>query len=72
MSLKTTSTLVLVADVFREQEFETGRSVDLAEVGARYRLTPYAILTAGTDVGFGADAPEFRGTTGLQFEFFDW
>ena len=62
--------LVLVADVFREQRLEEDLSVNLVEVGLRYRLTPYALLTAGVGTGFGADSPEFRGTTGIQVELF--
>lgn len=62
--------LVLVADVFREQQLEEDLSINLVEVGVRYRLTPYALLTAGVGTGFGADSPEFRGTTGIQVELF--
>lgn len=62
--------LVLVADVIRRQELERGESVNLAELGLRYRLAPYAILAAGVGKGFGADAPDFIATTGVQIEFF--
>lgn len=61
---------VFVADVVRRQELERGESTNLAEVGLRYRLVPYAILTAGVGKGFGADAPDFIATTGVQIEFF--
>jgi hypothetical protein len=64
--------VVLVADVFRKQEVEAGSTTNLGEVGARYRLNPYTVLTAGVGVGFGEDAAEFRGTTGVQMEFFGW
>ncbi len=61
---------VLIADVVRREELEKGLTDNVVEVGLRYRLAPYAILAAGIGKGFGADAPDFVATTGVQIEFF--
>src|SRR5690606_17779194 len=53
--VRATNELVLLADVFREQKLDEGMAVNLAEIGGRYRLTPYALLSIGTGVGFGDD-----------------
>ena len=59
--------VVLVADVFRETDRERGRAVNLAEIGARYIVTPQTVLTGGVGVGFGGDRrQDFRVTAGLQ------
>lgn len=62
--------IVLVADVVRREELEKDLTTNVVEVGLRYRLAPYAILAAGIGKGFGADAPDFVATTGVQVEFF--
>jgi hypothetical protein len=62
--------LIFIADVFRKQEIERELTTNLVEVGLRYRLTPYAILSSGLGKGFGADASDFRGTVGVQIELF--
>jgi hypothetical protein len=41
----------------------------MAEVGGRYRLTPYAAVSLGTGIGLGNDSPEVRTTAGLQVQF---
>ncbi|MBE7196349.1 MULTISPECIES: hypothetical protein [Methylobacterium] len=59
--------VVLVADIFRETDRERGRAVNLAEIGARYIVTPQTVLTGGVGVGFGGDRrQDFRVTAGLQ------
>jgi hypothetical protein len=41
--------------------------VNLAEIGARYIVTPQTVLTGGVGVGFGGDRrQDFRVTAGLQ------
>lgn len=62
--------IVLIADVVRREELEKDLTTNLVEVGLRYRLAPYAILAAGIGKGFGADAPDFIMTTGIQIELF--
>lgn len=67
--VRATNELVLLADVFREEKLEKDRAVNMAELGARYRLTPYSLLSFGTGVGFGDQSPEFRTTGGIQMQF---
>ena len=67
--VRATNDLVLLADVFREQELEEDKAINMVELGARYRVTPYALLSVGGGVGFGDDSPEVRTTAGLQMEF---
>jgi hypothetical protein len=59
--------VVLVADVYRETDRERGRAVNLAEIGARYIVTPQTLLVGAVGVGFGGDRrQDFRVTAGLQ------
>lgn len=59
--------VVLVADVYRETDRERGRAINLAEIGARYIVTPQTILVGAVGVGFGGDRrQDFRVTAGLQ------
>ena len=66
---RASNALILLADVVRKQELDDGVEVNLAEVGGRYRLTPYAILSAAVGAGFGDDSPEVRTAGGLQVQF---
>lgn len=62
-----TNELVLVADVFRETSRERRRADNLAEVGARYMLTPQTVLSGSLGAGFGDDREsEFRAVVGFQ------
>ena len=67
--VRATNELVLLADVFREQDLEEDQAINMIELGGRYRLTPYALLSIGGGVGFGDQSPEARTTAGLQVEF---
>lgn len=59
--------VVLVADIYRETDRERGRAVNLAEIGARYIVTPQTILAGSVGVGFAGDRDtDFRAVIGLQ------
>ena len=61
-----TNDLVLVADVYRETDRERGRATNMAEIGARYMLTPQTILNGSVGVGFGGDrSQDFRAVVGF-------
>jgi hypothetical protein len=61
------NSVVLVADVYRETDRERRRAVNLAEIGARYIVTPQTVLVGAVGVGFGGDRrQDFRVTAGLQ------
>lgn len=62
-----TNDLVVVADVYRETDRERGRATNLAEIGARYLLTPQTVLSGSVGVGFGGDrSQDFRAVIGFQ------
>lgn len=59
--------VVLVADVYRETDHERGRATNLAEIGARYIVTPQTILSGSVGVGFAGDrSTDFRAVVGFQ------
>ena len=62
-----TNDLVLVADVYRETDRERGRATNLAEIGARYIVTPQTVVVGSVGVGFGGDrSQDFRAVVGFQ------
>lgn len=62
-----TNELVLVADAFRETVRDRRKVLNMAEIGARYIITPQTVLAAGVGIGFGGDRSEdFRATLGFQ------
>lgn len=62
-----TNDLVIVADVYRETDRARGRATNLAEIGARYMVTPQTVAVASVGVGFGGDrSQDFRAVIGFQ------
>lgn len=60
---------VLVADYFREQQEEKGRTSDILELGLRRQLTPLTVISAGAGAGISKDSPDVRVTLGFQKSF---
>lgn len=60
--------VVLVADVYRETLRDRDRAVNLAQIGARYIVTPQTILAASAGFGFGGErgGSDVRLVLGLQ------
>jgi hypothetical protein len=67
--VRVSNDLIVLADVVREQELEEDREINLLEAGARYRLTPFSVLSAGVGFGVGDESPDVRTTVGFQVQF---
>jgi hypothetical protein len=57
---------MLVGDVFREQDRERGKTINMVELGIRRQLTPLTVFTLGAGAGIGGDSPDYRVTVGFQ------
>lgn len=60
---------VFVVDLVRTQGREKDSESNELEAGLRHRLAPELVFAAGAAVGFAAESPEFRLTSGLQYSF---
>lgn len=47
-------------------QLDEDREANLVEAGARWQLTPLAVLSAGAGAGFLDESPQFRFLVGVQ------
>jgi hypothetical protein len=64
-----TNELLFVSDVFREETFAEDEEHNVAELGLRWAVTPWAVLSAGVGFGFGDESPDVRPVVAAQHEF---
>jgi hypothetical protein len=58
--------LVIVADVYGETARRLGDVTNMAEIGARYQLTPQTVVSGSFGVGFANSSETFRAVLGIQ------
>lgn len=68
-SVLVTTSMVVLADIKHEKDFDKGEDQNLFEIGLRFQATPLNVISVGTGFGFGEDSPDFVMTVGLQHAF---
>lgn len=68
-SFRLNTDTMIVADFVREWEMERGKESNIAELGARYQLSPRWVLSGGVGIGIGDDSPDVRAIFGVQVSF---
>lgn len=64
-----TNELLLLTDLVRAETFEEAVEHNFAELGLRWAITPWAVLSAGIGFGIGDESPDVRPVVALQHEF---
>lgn len=59
----------LLADYIHEEEIESGRTSNIAEVGLRRMITPLLVMGVGAGFGLDDESPDFRIRFGIQKMF---
>ena len=57
---------MLVLDIYRETARKIGDVTNIAEIGARYILTPQTVLAGSVGFGFAHSSETFRAVLGIQ------
>ena len=61
-----TNDLVLVADVYREEQRTRREAENVAEIGGRYQLDPQTVVSLSVGGGFANQSPDGRFVVGFQ------
>ena len=60
---------MFVTDFVREQLMDEEDEINLLELGLRYQLTPFSVVSAGAGYGISDQSPDFRVVAGVQLSF---
>ncbi|HPL64321.1 MAG TPA: hypothetical protein PK587_11195 [Syntrophales bacterium] len=61
--------MLLVADIFREQQRKEGKYTNMFELGIRSQIRPDAVISLGGGIGLWDESPDWRVLLGFQFSF---